>query len=55
MAELLMNIMSCHRFVKNSKTTVILTCFRKLVSYYLPKGFVSIEKSSCLERCVKTR
>ena len=35
--ELLMNIMSCNGFVKDNKSTVILSCCRKWVSYDLFK------------------
>ena len=41
-SELLINIMSCHGFVNDKKSTAILSCSRKLVSYYLSKGFVII-------------
>ena len=44
--ELLMNIISCHGFVNNMTSDVILSCRRKLVDYYLPKGFVILEKNS---------
>ena len=33
--EILMNIISCHGFVNNTKSAVILSCCRKLVDYYL--------------------
>ena len=41
-----MNIISCHGFVKNKHSAVILSCHGKLVDYYLSKGFVIIEKNS---------
>ena len=41
--EQLMNIISCHGFVNNTKSDVKLSCRRKLVSYYLSKGFVLCE------------
>ena len=44
--ELLMNIMSYYRFVKNKKSTVILSCCRKLVDHNLSKVFVIIENDS---------
>ena len=37
--EILMNIISCHVFVTNRKSTVILSCCRKLIDYYLQKCF----------------
>ena len=40
---ILMNIMSCHGFVKSSISTYILTCYNSLVTYYISKGFVIIE------------
>ena len=33
--ELLMNVISCHGFLNNNKSTVILACCRKVVDYYL--------------------
>ena len=33
--ELLMNIISFHGLVKNTKSAVILSCYRKIVDYYL--------------------
>ena len=41
-----MNIISCHGFVNNTKSAVIFSCCSKSVDYYLPKGFVIIEKNS---------
>ena len=38
-----MNIVSVNGFVKDKKTTSILTCCKKLVSYYLSKGFVILK------------
>ena len=38
--EILMNIISCHGFVNNTKSDVKLSCRRKLVSYYISKGFM---------------
>ena len=43
--ELLINIMTCHSFVNNMNTTVILTCCIKLVQYYLSKRFLIIENN----------
>ena len=43
---LLMNIISCHGFVNVNKSTVILSCHRKLVDYYLSGVFVILEKYS---------
>ena len=40
-AELLMNVISCHGFVKHKKSDVIFSCCSKLVSYYLSKRFFS--------------
>ena len=42
--KLIMNIISCNGFVKNNKSTVIILCCIKLVSYYLSKRFVVINK-----------
>ena len=38
--------MPCHGFVKYENATDILTCCRKLVWYYLSKGFVIFDKKS---------
>ena len=38
--EILMNIISCHGFVNNTKSAVILLCRNKLVDYYLQKRFI---------------
>ena len=40
-----MNIISCHGFVNDTKSAVILSYFRKLVYHYLSKGFVIIENN----------
>ena len=37
--ELLMNIISCHGFVNDKKSTIIFSCCSKLVDYYVSKGF----------------
>ena len=34
-----MNIISCDVFVNEKKSTLILSCCRKLVDYYISKGF----------------
>ena len=39
--KLLMNIISCHVFLINKKSDVILSCHSKLVSYYLQFCFPS--------------
>ena len=44
-SELLMNIIPCHVFVNNIKSTVILSCRRKLVDKYLSNIFVIHEKN----------
>ena len=41
-----MIIILCHGFVKYEKSTVILSCHRKLGDNYLSKGFVVLEKNS---------
>ena len=38
--ELLMNIISCHGFMSNKKSAVVLSFFSKLVSYYLQICFI---------------
>ena len=44
-----MSIISCHGFVNNIKSGVILSCRRILVNYYLSKYFAILEtKSSAL-------
>ena len=39
-----MNIISCHEFVKYEKSTVIFSCFIKLVYCYPLRGFFILEK-----------
>ena len=39
----LMNIMSCHEFVKYLIQAFIPTCYNALVTYYLSKVFVVVE------------
>ena len=41
--NILMNIMSCHGFVKSSRSTIILTCCNALVPYYIYKVCVIVE------------
>ena len=43
-SEILMNIISCHGFVNNTKSAVILSFCSKLVDYYLQKCFVLLKK-----------
>ena len=51
--EILLKIVSCYGSIIDNNSTLILTCRSKLVSYYLSKGFVRIEKKfSRLEECV---
>ena len=50
-----MNIILCRGFVKDKKLTVILSCHRKLVDYYLPKCFVIIENNSSVLSYVPLR
>ena len=37
--DLLMNLMSCHGFLKNKKSVVILKCPKIMLEYYFSKGF----------------
>ena len=39
--DLLMNLMSCHGFLKNKYPVVILTFTKKMFEYYFSKGFTS--------------
>ena len=41
--EVLMNLISCHGFIKDTNSTAILLCRNWLVEYYLPKGFLILE------------
>ena len=43
--ELLMNIISCHIFINNTKLAVILSCCIKLINYYLQECFVLHKKN----------
>ena len=44
--ELLMDLVSCHGFMKKPSSTVILNCRSSLVNNYLAKGYFIIEKDS---------
>ena len=44
--ELLLNLVSCHGFIKKPKSTAILNCWSLLVNNYLAKGFYVTEKDS---------
>ena len=44
--ELLLNLLSCHGFMKKPNSTVILKCQSRLINNYLAKGFYIIEKDS---------
>ena len=37
--DLLINLMSCHGFLKNKNPIVILKCPKSMFEYYLSKGF----------------
>ena len=37
---LLLNLLSCHGFSKNSKSVVVLKCPHRMSGYYFNKGFV---------------
>ena len=45
-AEVLMNLISCHGLMKKINSTVILLCHTRLVEYYLEKGFVCLQHNS---------
>ena len=36
---LLMNLMSCHEYLKNINYVIILKCPKIMLEYYFPKGF----------------
>ena len=38
-----MNLMSCHGFLKNTNSVVILRCPRSMLEYYFSKGFTIFE------------
>ena len=40
---LLMNFMSCHGFLKNKDSVVILKCPNRIFEYYLSKGFIHLD------------
>ena len=42
--EIMMNIMSCHGFLKVTTSIVIIACRSSLVPYYLSRGFIIVEK-----------
>ena len=44
--EVLMNLVSCHKFTKKPNSTVILNCRYCLVNNYLEKGFFIIANNS---------
>ena len=44
--DLLMKLLSCHSFTKNTKYSVILKCPTRILEYYFSKGFVILEKNS---------
>ena len=37
--DLLMDLMSCHGFLKNIDSVVILKCPKRMLEYYFSKGF----------------
>ena len=41
--DLLMNFMSCHGFLKNINSVVILKCPKRMLEYYLSKRFTILE------------
>ena len=41
--DLLMNLMSCHGFLKKIDSVVILKCPKRMLEYYLSKGFTLFE------------
>ena len=44
-SETLLNIVSYYSYIQDENSTMILTFRIKLVSYHLPKGFVTIKKN----------
>ena len=38
--DLLMNLLSCHGFLKNNDSVVILKCPNRMFEYYFNKGFI---------------
>ena len=41
--DLLMNLLSCHIFLKNIKYIVIIKCPKSMLEYYFSKGFGILE------------
>ena len=41
--DLLKNLMSCHGFLKNIDSVVILKCPKRMLEYYFSKGFTILE------------
>ena len=41
--DLLMNLMSCHGFLRNKNSIVILKCSKKMLEYYFSKVFTILE------------
>ena len=40
--DLLLNILSCHGFLKNDDSIVILKCPNRMSEYYFNKGFIEL-------------
>ena len=40
--DLLLNMLSCHVFLKNDDSVVILKCPNRMSEYYFNKGFVEL-------------
>ena len=38
-----MNLMSCHVFLKNKDSVVILKCPKRMLEYYFSKGFIHFD------------
>ena len=51
--ELLLNLVSCHGFMKKPNSTVILNFRSCLVNNYLAKGFYIIERDSKEKLCLQ--
>ena len=41
--DLLLNLLSCHGFLKNNESVVILKCLNRMSEYYFNKWFVIFE------------
>ena len=41
--DLLLNVLSCHGFLKNNDYVVILKCHNRMSEYYFNKGLVELE------------